>query len=336
MTQLTIILSFVAFLTASDYNVNDIIQLIRSGKTTEASESLDLVLDKIPTDGNLMFCSALLEPDADSSTQIFRNVLTSNADDSFKQEACFRLAQYAFIRGDFSTTFSALKEYQLQWPGGIFESEVIRLEICSIEQSGESERALGMVDKYLKTFTHDNPMQLGLVDKARLFLATGKKTGASRILQRLTQESEGVGIPQALYLSAISSYQRRDFDEASRQYSLLFEEYPLAIGLGTIEDQITTIPGEVTPDSPSISISREVAPVVYVVKVGVFSVFENAQALIDQFKNKNIFAEAVSRDRDNKTYYIVYAGKFSKRQQAEQFKDSLQTVNGEKYEVIMR
>ena len=107
-----------------------------------------------------------------------------------------------------------------------------------------------------------------------------KKIAARKLLRELSREDGGPGVPTALYLLAEDAIETRKTDDAVFFYNLLREGYPSAVGLGALIEAMT---GMSTPDAANTQ-AEEITGTYYSVKVGVFSVEENAKKLAEEFR----------------------------------------------------
>jgi len=310
----------------------DIYLLIQSGKIDDAREAMQARSGQIQSDGNLLFCAALLEPNADSATALLEAALAKGAEDRFAQESYYRLAQMSCLTERYEKAVQWTLEYAGHYPKGVFLPDVTRLQALAFEQTNRSAQALDIVDQYVKRKLDREVAQRGLLDKARLLANMGKPVGAAAILSRLTKEGDGEAVPPALYMLAATSLRTGKAEDAGRYYALLFEEFPLAVGLGSLEDQISSAPPTPARDDQA----ERVTATYYSVKLGVFSSADNARAQAGAFAGKGSPIDIVQKRIQGKTYHVVYVGKFREYDAAARLRTTLQQQTGEKYEVTAR
>ena len=111
MKKVIFILPIVLLMSAIEVSAESIYSLIRQGKLREAADSLSGITTASTRDGNKLFYSSLLEQDADKSAQLMEAALKVAVSAVYRQEIHYRLAQYHFIRGDYTRLGQLVSEY---------------------------------------------------------------------------------------------------------------------------------------------------------------------------------------------------------------------------------
>lgn len=317
---------------AGGVTAQDIYSLIQTGRLDEAREALGDKAGQIASDGDLMFFAALLEPEADSAAQLFGAALTNSIQERFVEQCYLKLVQITSILGQHDKTVQWSLEYAKRYPAGEFVPEVSRLQALALSKTSHPDQALELIDRLLKRKLDSHETQQGLLDKARLLTELGKPVGAASILKRITKEAEGEALPPALDMLANTNLQTGKTEEAGRYYALLFEGYPLAVGLATLESKISAAPAPAAKSDQAETLTSTF----YSVKVGVFAAADNARAQAALFKNSGSPVEIQQRTIKGKVYHVVFVGRLQSYEAAAQLRATLQQQTGERYEVVTR
>jgi len=332
MKRIIVVVWFLFLAACGGVTAQDIYLLIQSGKLDDAREALQARSGQFHSDGSLLFYAALVQPDADSAAALLEAALANGAQDRFAQECYRRLAQISCLTKRYEQAIQWTLEYIGKYPKGAFWPDISRLQALALEQTSRPAQALDIIDQYVKRKLDRDVAQQGLLEKARLLADMGKPVGATTILSRLTKEGDGEAVPPALYTLAATSLRSGKAEDAGRYYALLFEEFPLAVGLGSLENQISS-----APPTPTRSDQAErLTATYYSVKVGVFSSADNARAQAAAFGGRGSPIEIVQKTIQGKAYHIVYVGKFREYDAAARLRATLQQQTGEKYEVAAR
>ena len=317
---------------AGGASAQDIYSLIQTGRLEEAREALGERTEQIRSDGDLMFFAALLEPEADSAARLLEAALANKAQERFVEQCYLNLANITLLLGQYDKTIVWPTDYAKRYPTGEYGPELTRLQALAYSQSNRPDQALEIIDRLLKRKLEPREMQQGLLDKAKLLAAMGKPVGAASILNRITKEADGEALPPALDMLANTSLQSGKTEEAGRYYALLFEGFPLAVGLASLESQISAAP----PPATRSDQAEQITATFYSVKVGVFSAADNARAQAALFKDGRPPVEILQRTIKGKVYHVVYVGRLQSYDAASQLRATLQQQTGEQYEVVTR
>lgn len=311
---------------------SSVYELIREGRVKEAQEALSKTASAAARDGDFLFFQALLEPDAAQSARLMEASLNASVSSEYREEIHYLLAQYYLLQRDYGKLARIINEYRARWEEGRYREEMLRYSALVDEFSGEQESALRQVDRYLVKYATGESAQWGLIDKARVFLNTGKKIGAQKQLRTLTGERSGPGVAQALYLLGDMAADARRIDDAVFYYNLLRESFPAAVGLDPLLEKLGSLNAERGRDNTA----EQVTGTYYSVKVGVFSEKGNAERQKDKFEGYGKEIEIRKKSISGKTYHVVYVGHFPDYPSALQFKRTLEATHGELFQVVAR
>ncbi|HOP06879.1 MAG TPA: SPOR domain-containing protein [candidate division Zixibacteria bacterium] len=306
--------------------------LIAEGNLKQALDSISQVSTASTRDGNILFYASLLEPDADKAAQLMEAALSASVSAQHREQIYYRLAHYWYLKGDYSKLGGLVADYQAMWEAGNYRAEMQRFAILLDERNQEYEAAVRQADRYLLSFKKGIDGQWGRLDKARIMSKNGKKIAARKLLRELSREDGGPGVPTALYLLAEDAIETRKTDDAVFFYNLLREGYPSAVGLGALIEAMT---GMSTPDAANTQ-AEEITGTYYSVKVGVFSVEENAKKLAEEFRQYGKPVDVIKKKISTTTYDVVMVGHFKDFAEASRFKDQIQAEHNEVFQVVAR
>lgn len=307
-------------------------ELIKEGRTAEAVEALSKISNASLRDGNSLFFLALLEPDAGKAAGLMRAALKASVSPLYHEEIHFRLAQYYHIKGDYRKLSEYVTTYRARWEDGRYRSEMMRYSALIDERAGQYESAIRLIDRYLLEYSSGDRQQLGKIDKARAMIGFGKKIAATRMLRDLSRERSGVGVAPAFYQLARDAIAAGRTDDAVFYYNLLREAYPAAVGLEALVDRMV---GMSTSDAGD-NAAEKLTGTFYSVQVGVFAESGNAKRQARLFKQYDRKVETKSRKISDRTYKVVYVGRFQSYDEAERFKQMLERNHNEHFQVIAR
>ena len=306
--------------------------LIQRGRLDEARDSLSREASAGVRDGNVLYCQALLQADGAEAARLMEAALDAPIRSQYLEEITYRLAQYYYLRGNYSKLAEMITDYMSGWENGSYRPQMIRLSALSDERNKEYDAALKQCDRFLVENKSSAYQQWGLIDKARILEANGKTIGAVETAKTLSRGRKGPGTPQALYLLGMQAVAKARADDAILYYNLLHEAYPSAIGL----DQLTAGLGDM-PEPPAADNRAERATdTYYSVKVGVFSEIENARRQADRFKSPGVKVDVEAKKISGKNYQVVYVGHFQDYEEAVRFKLQLEASNNETFQVVAR
>lgn len=306
--------------------------LILKGRLDEARDSLSRQASAATRDGNILFYQSLLESDADQAVRLMKAALNTTLQVRHREEIAYRLAQYYLLKEDYRELSRLLTEYRSHWELGKYRSAMTRLSVLVDERQKEYESALRQCDRYLVSHSSGNAHHWGLIDKARILDAHGKRIGANETLRQLSRARKGVGVSQALYLLGMDAIARDRADDAIFFYNILREGYPAAVGL----DELMTGLGDMSARATSDNQAEKLTGTFYSVKVGVFSESGNARRQADLFKGYDKKVEIKTRKISGKKYRVVYIGRFQDYQEAVRFKLQLEATHREAFQVVAR
>lgn len=310
----------------------DIYKLIVAGDLRQAADSLSSVSTASTRDGDLLFYAGLLEPDGAKTIKFMQAALQASVSPLHREQIYLRLAQYYHINRDLDNLGRIVTDYLSRWETGQYRDEMLRYSILMDDLQAQYESALRQLDRYTLSYAYGEPGQWGRLDKARVMLHYGKRIGAAKVLKKLTRQKSGIAVPPAMYLMALSAIADGRTDDAVFYYSLLKESFPSAVGVDALLDRMTGV----SPDRASDQLANEVTGTYYSVRLGVFSVKENADNMVLEFKRYGKKVEALNKNISDKHYHVVYIGRFPDYESASRFKNKLQAEHNQVFQVVAR
>ncbi|UCE24770.1 MAG: SPOR domain-containing protein [Candidatus Zixiibacteriota bacterium] len=332
MRRLMLLLVVAVVTAASDAAADKIYSLIRQGKLREAADSLSGVSTASTRDGNKLFFSSLLERDAEKSARLMEAALSASVSAVYRQEIYYRLAQFHFIKGDYTRLGQLVSEYLAYWEAGKYRPEMLRFSILLDELDGAYDAAVRQSDRYLLEYSSGTASQWGLVDKARVMTRFDKQVGAHNLLRRLSREKSGPGVAQALYMLTHDAIDKKKTDDAVFYYNLMREAFPRSVGLDALLEEMGVLASGLGTDNRA----EKLTGTYYSVQVGVFSVKNNARRQADIFKKYDRPVDIKEKKISNNKYHVVYVGRFSDFESARGFKTMLENNHKEVYQVVAR
>lgn len=332
MKRTLLSVSIFIFFVVSNLSAANIYTLIKQGYLKEASDSLSLLSTAGSRDGNNLFFLSLIEQDAERSARLMEAALNAAVSATFRQEIYYRLAQFHFHNKNYSRLAELVKDYQSKWESGKFRSQIKRMAIYLEELNKDYEKAIRNTDRYLLEYNKASKKHWGMIDKARIMKKFNKSVAAHKMLRDLSREDKGAGIPLALYLLTDEAINKNRTDDAVFFYNILREGYPSAVGLDAIVDRI----GGMSTSSDRDNTAEKRTGVSYTIKVGVFSVKDNAKKQADKFKVYGKKVDIKKKKISNKEYYVVIVGDFTSYEKAHKFKNEIETNSNEAYQVVIR
>ncbi len=321
--------------------------LITKGQIQQAEDSLSSLTSSELRDGNMLFYASLIESDAGKSADLMRAALRSSVSPIHREEIYNLLAEYYYLQGEFDELRAVLLDYLTLWESGRHRGHMMRLATLVDERTGALEAARRQAERYLLHYPEGDEVQWGLIDKARLMAASGQEVAADDILRRLSRKADGPGVPMALTLLAQQAIAANRSEDALFCYNLLRDGYPAAVGLDALAEKLSGLPTGATPapqspagdtgESPSSDETEpSAAGPVYSVRVGVFSVPENARRQADRFAEYGRAVDIVNRTLGGSNYRVVLVGQFPDYHSAAAFKHKLEQEHNEVYLVVTR
>jgi hypothetical protein len=332
MRRLFILVSVSLLTVAPETYGDNIYSLIRQGRLREAADSLSGVSTASTRDGNKLFFSSLLEPDAEQSVRLMEAALQASVSAVYRQEIYYRLVQYYFLKEDRIRLGQLVSEYLAYWEAGKYRPEMMRFSILLDESAGAFDAAVRQTDRYLLEYNSGHANQWGLVDKARVMARFDKQVATENMLRKLSREKSGPGVSQALYLLAVDAIRGKNADGAVFYYNLLREAYPGAVGLDALLDDM----GALRSIQSSDDRAERVTGTYYSIQVGVFSVKDNARRQAEMFKAYEHEVQIRDKKISEVNYHVVYVGKFTSYEAARGFKAMLEANHKEVYQVVAR
>lgn len=320
------------FVYTSNLSAENIYSLIKSGKLKEASDSLSLLSTASRRDGNNLFFLSLIENDAVKSAQLLEASLNAGVSPVYRQEIYYKLAQFYFIRNDFESMKKYVDGYRVQWENGKYRQQMARYAIVLEEKENQYESAIKNIDRYLLEYNGGDNRHWGLIDKARLMKKYNKSIATYQLLRTLSREKSGPGISQALYLLTTDAIEKKKTDDAVFFYNLMREGYPYAVGLDATVDRL----GLLSTSADIDDTAEKLTGIYYSVKIGVFSIENNAKRLADQFRKYDKKTDIKIKNISGKKYHVVYIGHFTTYDAAYKFKQMLEQNHNEVFQVIAR
>jgi hypothetical protein len=341
-TVLLVILLTATGLTAGE----SIYGLITRGEIERAEDSLASLPSSELRDGNMLFYASLIETDAEKSVDLMRAALRSSVSPIHREEIYNLLAEYYYLKGDYTELRQVLLDYLTLWESGRHRGHMMRLAALVDEQAGALDAARRQADRYLMHYPEGHESQWGLVDKARIMAAEGRSEAAEDVVRELSRSSRGPGVPVALTLLAQQAIAANRSEDAMFYYNLLRDGYPGAVGIDGLTEQLSGMPeqrrAERASEQESESTQSAEEPTqpssgpVYSVRVGVFSVPDNARRQADRFADYGKSVDIVGRTFGGNSYRVVLVGQFSDESTAAAFKRKLEAEHNEVYLVVTR
>ena len=327
-----IVTVFLLVIPAVGSAATDIYKLIVEGDIKKAADSLSSVSTASTRDGDLLFYAGLLEPDGAKAIKFMQAALQASVSPLHREQIYLRLAQYYHINRDLGNLGVIVTDYLSRWEVGQYRDEMLRFSILMDDLQAQYESALRQLDRYSLSYADGDRGQWGRLDKARVMLHHGKKIGAVKILKKLVRKKSGVGVSPAMYLLALGAIAEGRTDDAVFYYSLLKESYPSAVGGDALLERMS----DVSPGGASDQTANEVTGTYYSVRLGVFSVKENADNMVVEFKRYDKKVEALNKKISDKQYHVVYIGRFPDYESASKFKEQLQAEHNQVFQVVAR
>ena len=207
-----------------------------------------------------------------------------------------------------------------------------RIAVLTLEQGGDAVSGLQAVEQTLKDNPQGETAQWSLVDKARL-IGEGSNTGSlTKMLKKMSQDRSAPGASIALELLVKSALANKQFSGAVQAFGVLKEQFPHAVGLAALADQMTEIPEDEVKDVQA----EKITGTYYAVKVGVFSEKSNADKQVERCRQPGQPFSIDSKEIGGRTYFIVYIGRYRSFAEADAVKAKLEDQFSESYQVIAR
>ncbi len=309
-----------------------IFEWISEGELDKARQALQSGNTADLRDGNRLFLQALLEDEGATAAQMMEAALNTSVSPAFQQEIYYRLAQYYLLTNQYDQLNHVINEYRARWEQGRYLRQLLRFSIL-VDQVGERfESALRQADRYLVSYTDSVEPHWGQIDKARIMLAYNKRIGSRQVLEDLSRDRSGPGVPLSLYLLAVEAVGQGYHEDAALYYNMLREAYGPAVGQGQLVDLLA---GSATPDQAGQSPELPDEDF-YAVRVGVFSQADNAKTMADRFRPYGHRVDVDDKVISGKSYKAVYVGQFATYREALAFKKRLEQEYDEVFQVIRR
>lgn len=321
--------------------------LITRGDLERAEDSLASLSSTELRDGNMLFYASLIETDAEKSADLMQAALRSSVSPIHREEIYNLLAEYYYLKGDYDRLRGVLLDYLTVWESGRHRRYMMRLATLVDELTGAHNAARRQAERYLMHYPEGDEAQWGLIDKARIMAESGEDVAADDILRKLSHNAEGPGVPMALTLLAQQAIADGHGEDALFYYNLLRDGYPAAVGLDALTEQLSGLPAGRRTSSPASPVeppdatsedsgTEPTGGPVYSVRVGVFSVPENARRQADRFAESGRAVDIVNRTISGNDYRVVLVGQFADYQSAAAFKHQLEQEHNEVYLVVTR
>ncbi len=332
MTRLFVGSLFLVLLLAGSGTKADILDLIQTGRIVEARDSITDLGSTFAERGNVLFYRGLIEPDADSSARLLESSRENKVDSSFQEVIASRLAFYYLVKGNGGQATKEAMRYLSLSPQGEAAGAMSRIVLLEREPGGDTESAAPSIDSLLDQFPRGEIRQWLLIDQARIAAGDNQSAEVVKPLKKLSQERSGPGVATAMIMLARNAVASKQFDDAVKYFGLLKEEFPHAVGLSSLADQLGDVPEEELKDAQA----EKATGTYYAVKVGVFSQKANADQQADQCRQIGQNITVDSKQIGGKTYYIVYVGRFRTFAEAEQLKSKLEARLNDSFQVVAR
>lgn len=320
----------ILIMTSLSARADDLYSMILSGHIDEAKDSLSHYSSAASRDGRLLFCGALLEPDAAESARMLEASMRASVPARYLEDIYLRLCRYYLMADNRSRLDELTTDYLARWEGGRYEAEILRLAALAERQAGNNQAAVRLLDRYLTRHDKEDLRQWGEIDKAAALLKDGDRNKALSVLRKLSKDKSDDGVPIALYMLGIDAVDRGRVDDAVFEYNLLRESYPAAVGLDHLVDRLGGI------SLPSDNRAEKLTGTYYSIQVGVFSDKKNARHQADLFKNSGEKIDVTTKTVSGRKYNVVYVGRFSTFDEANRLKTKLENTHGAVYQVVAR
>ncbi len=309
---------------------SDIVELIKSGKLNEARQKMALSQTATRRDGTLLYYQALLEEDGKKSLDFLEAAFKAEMSAEYLEDNIYRQALYLQAACDFDKLVTTTGAYLDYWDNGQYRSEMIRLKAFGLEKLDKNREATQYRRQLTKDYKDGKYGIIGKLDMARQLYSDREYILAQDICRPLGNSKIDLAAAPALYMLSYYSINQKRIDDAILYYNLLRERYPYSVGLYDLINRLSSI------KSKTDNRAEKLTGTVYSVKVGVFSVKDNAQNMSDRMKK---YGEKIDIERKNisdKYYYVVYIGHFQSMEQAMAFKAQLEGGENEAFQVVIR
>lgn len=330
-SQFALLIGGMILLLAGSVAEASIADMIGRGRIREAEDSLSNLVSASSRDGDVLYYQSLLEEDGARAAALMEAALQANVSLEYREEIYVRLIQYYVVTKGYRSAAHWITQYRVSFEDGKHAARVNRLSSLVDEMQGHREQALSQCDRRLVRTNSETERYQAEIDKARLMLKMKRQIGSNETLRRLTRNSDGDCVPQALYLLSQDAIARSRTDDAVFYYNLMREGYPSAVGLDDLIDRLTGLTLAEEDNK-----AEELTGTFYAVKVGVFSEADNAKRQANLFKKYGHPVNTGTRTISGKTYRVVYVGEFSDFLAAEAFKTQLEASHNEVYQVVAR
>jgi hypothetical protein len=311
---------------------DDIYSLIKNGEIEEARDQLSRMSTAQQRDGNYLFYLSLIEPNGKKAIELMTASLGAGVSSIYRDEINLRLSQYYLLNRDYGQAGPIITDYLALFESGKYRPEFFKYSVVLDEKEKRYESAIRQIDRYLLQYTSPEDEQLGLVSKARLMVAFDKMIAARDVLKKLSREKSGIGVPMALYMLTLDAAARKSTDDAVFYFNLLKEAYPAAVGLDALLDRMSGLETHAQREKTA----DERTGTFYSIQVGVFSTAENAKKLAREFEKYGHKVEIKFKDISDRTYHVVYVGRFDSYESAASFEKTLEADQNDVYQVIAR
>ncbi|UCD95487.1 MAG: SPOR domain-containing protein [Candidatus Zixiibacteriota bacterium] len=316
---------------AENLSASKIIDLINRGRIDDARREIGEATTAVLRDGTLLYCQALLEADGDKSLQLLETALKSEMSPQYHEDNIYLMILYYMADGNYQKAISSSETYLQHWEDGKYRSEVLRLASIANAKMDRSVTAA----EYLSRLTREGSGELygfvGQLDQAGQLYDKKDYRAAQKICRNLRNVRHDEVVVPSLYLLSYYSIEQKRIDDAILYFNILKEGYPHAVGLDDLIDKFGRFEKRAGDQR-----AEEMTGTVYSVKVGVFSVKDNAEALAGRLKQYGKKLEIEQKIISDKKYYVVYVGRFLSSEEAMAFKSRLELSEKEAFQVVAR
>lgn len=311
---------------------DDFCDLLREGKLAEAKKQF---LERTEDEGMAKLYLGLGDKDAARSTTTLAQLQNPSSSANPCANVIYnRLAGYTFLGNRLGMDKQGL--YQITRKSAeysAYDSFTKRLLVASGQFDTDSKvPTLKQFDDLAKELDRDDSLWV-MLDKAQMLIDSKKEKDAIKMLKAISQRDNGEQVPAALYMQIKLAFQNKKSDEALRLLGIMQEAFPYAIGLDALSATLVNEADETIETEPE---AERLTKTVYSVQMGVFSTKANAQVLVKALESYKQKIDITPRVISGKEYFVVYAGKFNRYDEATAFKEKLETARKESYQVIAR
>lgn len=314
---------------SADPEIDRIIRDLKQGEIVRARNAFRQLPQSTIRDGNRLFLSALLEPNAATATDLMEAALRSNLDGKYEEEARFRLIQMAEARGDLSGVLAAGTAFLDRWEMSRYREQVLAI-LGSHSPDGSLEQTR-YYDLLIDGFPGSFFGQYARLVKAEDAFERKHYKTATTLCRRINNSADENLTPASLILLSRIALKNGESERALLNYNILREQYPYAIG----EEDLLSALKDVSEEKSGRESTEVFEGISYSVQVGVFSSKDNAKRMSDRIKGYGYRGTISKRTISGNQYHVVLAGRFRTMQEAEAARQKLEMGEDQVFKVVV-